>query len=120
LDDAKTKIANVIFTAIQDRKGRTILSIRDENTFQETFRQKRLMTLIHLFLIHRYHIFSVHYVSPTDDNQKQTERMKEEQIFSEVNTEIGQIIVAQVNLKYVQDLLKSDQNLLQKLISKSI
>ena len=48
------KLANVIFQPIQDRRGRTILLVRDQNTFSEELRQKRLMTLIHLWLVHRF------------------------------------------------------------------
>ena len=51
------------------------------------------MTLIHLFLVHRYRIDSVHYLSPSEDNQYQTAKMKTLGIFSEVNNEIGEIIV---------------------------
>jgi isocitrate lyase len=31
------------------------------------------MTLMQLFLIHRYKADSVHYLTPTDDNKHQTE-----------------------------------------------
>jgi isocitrate lyase len=79
------RVANVIFTPIQDRKGRTILSVRDQNTVDAAFRQKRLMTLTHLFLIHRYKAVSVHYVSPTDDNRYQAQKMKTHGLFSEVH-----------------------------------
>ena len=51
----------------------------------ETLRQKRLMTLIHLFLMHRYKVDSVHYVTPTEDNQYQAEKMKAQGLYSEVN-----------------------------------
>ena len=51
---AGKKVANVIFDAIVDRRGRYILVVRDQNTFDTALRKKRLMTLIHLFLIHRY------------------------------------------------------------------
>ena len=119
LDESKTKIADVIFASIQDRRDRNILSIRDQNTFNQAFRKKRLMTLIHLFLIHRYKIVMVHYVTPTDDNQRQTEKMKDLGIYDEVNTEIGQIIVTGVNTKYVKELLNSDRVELEKLISRS-
>jgi isocitrate lyase len=112
-------MADVIFTTIQDRRNKNILSIRDQNTFNQAFRKKRLMTLIHLFLIHRYKNVSVHYVSPTDDNQKQTEKMKKLEIFSEVNIEVGQIIVAEVNTAHVKKLLNPDQDELKKLISKN-
>ena len=70
------KVANVVFAPIHDRRGRTILSVRDQNTFDGKLRQKRLMTLIHLFLVHRYKADSVHYVTPTEDNQYQAAKMK--------------------------------------------
>ena len=120
LDESKTKMADVIFATIQDRRDRNILSIRDQNTFNKEFRKKRLMTLIHLFLIHRHKTVTVHYVSPTDDNEKQTDGMKALGIYNEVNTEIGQIIVAGVNTKNVKELLKPDQVELRKLIAKKL
>ncbi|MCG8606670.1 isocitrate lyase, partial [bacterium] len=110
--------ADVIFATIRDRRKRNILSVRDQNTFNEEFRKKRLMTLMHLFLIYRYKAVAVHYVSPTDDNLKQTEGMKALGIYDEVNTEIGQIIVAGVNAKQVKALLSPDQEALKKLILK--
>ncbi len=119
LDGAGTRTADVIFATIQDRRDRNILSIRDQNTFDEGFRKKRLMTLIHLFLIHRYKSVSIHYVSPTDDNQKQTAGMKDLGILDDVKTEIGQIIVAGVNTERVKELLAPDQVELKKLIAKS-
>ncbi len=118
LNDTGTKLANVIFASIQDRRGRSILSVRDQNTYEMAMRQKRLMTLIHLFLIHRYKAASVHYVSPTEDNQYQTQKMQAHGIFSEVNNEVGQIIVANVNAERIAELLKSDHEALQRLIRK--
>ncbi|MER3445525.1 MAG: isocitrate lyase [Candidatus Dadabacteria bacterium] len=119
LDESGTKIADVIFATIRDRKGRNILSIRDQNNFNLEFRKKRLMTIIHLFLIHRYKIASVHYVTPTEDNQKKAEGMKKLGIYDEVNTEIGDIIVAGVNTERVKELLNPDQIELMNLITKS-
>lgn len=119
LDESNTKIADIIFGIIHDRRGRNILSVRDQNTFKEEYRQKRLMTLMHLFLIHRYKSAAVHYVSPTDDNQKQTKGMKKLGIYDEVNTEVGHIIVAGVNTEHVRKLLNPDQVELTKLITKS-
>ncbi|MGC8724618.1 MAG: isocitrate lyase ICL2 [Acidobacteriota bacterium] len=112
------KEANVIFAPIQDRRGRTILSVRDQNTFDEKLRKKRLMTLIHLFLVHRYKADSVHYVTPTEDNQYQAAKMKSHGIFSEVKTEVGQIIVADVNHPRIAELLAPDRVQLSKLIRK--
>jgi isocitrate lyase len=112
------KLANVVFASIQDRRGRSILSIRDQNTLAPV-RKKRLMTVVQLFLIHRYNASSVHYVTPTEDNEFQTQRMKSVGIFSDVHTEIGQIIVAQVSKERVAELLKPDRVLLLEIIRKT-
>ncbi len=112
------KVANVVFAAIKDRRGHRILSVRDQNTFDEALRRKRLMTLLHLFLIHRYRVASVHYVTPNSDNQHQTARMKAQGIYLEVNTEVGQIIVADVNAARIAELLEPDRAALGQLISK--
>ena len=118
LDDAQHILANVIFASIQDRRARMILSIRDQNTFDTDLRQKRLMTLIHLYLIHRYKSGSVHYVSPTEDNQYQTQKMKAHGIYSAVHNEVGDIIVADVNGERIKALLAPDQAALRDLIHK--
>ena len=118
LDESNTKIASVVFASIQDLRGKNILSVRDLNTFNVAFRQKRLMTLIHLFLVHRYKSDSVHYVNPTEDNQKQTKGMKAFRIYTDVSTEIGDIIVAGVNRERVKELLNPDQKELKELIFK--
>ena len=112
------KLANVIFSPIRDRLGHRILSVRDQNTFDEALRKKRLMTVIHLFLVHRYKAALVHYVSPTDDNSYQTEKMKTHGIFSEVSHEVGQIIVADVNTDRVSELLDPNTEALMRLIAK--
>jgi len=112
------KLANVVFACIQDRRGRSILSIRDQNTLAPV-RKKRLMTVAQLFLIHRYNASAVHYVTPTEDNEFQTQRMKSVGIFSDVHTEIGQIIVAQVNKGRVAELLQPDRVLLLEMIRKT-
>jgi isocitrate lyase len=112
------KLANVVFAPIHDRRGHSILSVRDQNTFDGALRKKRLMTLIHLFLVHRFKADSVHYVTPTEDNQYQTAKMKSHGIFSEVHTEVGQIIVAAVNHERIAELLRTDRVALGKLIRK--
>ena len=112
------KLANVIFAPIHDRRGRSILSMRDQNTFAESLRKKRLMTLVHLFLVHRFKADSVHYVTPNEDNQYQVAKMKSHGIFREVNTEVGQIIVADVDHERISELLAPDQEALRSLICK--
>jgi isocitrate lyase len=110
--------AHIVFATITDRKGRNILSVRDLNTLDGSLRKKRLMTLIHLFLVYRYKIDSVHYLSPSEDNQYQTAKMKTLGIFSEVNNEVGEIIVADINRKRIEELLAADGQALQRLIQK--
>ena len=112
------KVSNIIFAVIQDRRGRNILSVRDQNTFDPALKRKRLMTLTHLFLIHRYRIDSVHFVSPTEDNHRQVERMKERGLFTTVAKEVGQIIVAEVNKDRMAQLLAPDRIALTALIEK--
>ena len=114
----ESKLANVIFAPIQDRRGRSILSVRDQNTFEEALRKKRLMSLIHLYLIHRYKADSVHYVTPTEDNRYQAARMQAQGLFRDVNTEVGQIIVADVNAPRIEELLAADRAALSALIRK--
>ncbi|MHC4140490.1 MAG: isocitrate lyase ICL2 [Planctomycetota bacterium] len=118
LDDAEEVVANVIFATIQDRRGRNILSVRNQNTFDTALRRKRLMSLIHLYLIHRYKVFSVHYVSPTEDNRYQAQKMKSHDVFSDVHDEVGDMIVANVNPDRITDLLEPDGEALKALIEK--
>jgi len=115
---SKEKVANVVFAPIHDRHGRSILSVRDQNTFDEMLRKKRLMTLVHLFLVHRFKIDSVHYVTPTEDNQYQAAKMKGQGLFSDVKTDVGQIIVADVNHARIGELLAPDRVELGRLIRK--
>jgi isocitrate/methylisocitrate lyase len=117
-ETGKDELANIVFANIQDRRGHSILSVRDQNTLPR-LRKKRLMTLVQLFLIHRYASSSVHYVSPTKDNELQTQKMKSLGIFSDVHTEVGQIIVAEVNKERVAELLKPDRALLLEMMRKT-
>jgi isocitrate lyase len=112
------QLANVVVDPIKDRHGRSILQVRDQNTFAEKLRQKRLMTLIHLWLVHRFKADAVIYVTPTEDNQYQTAKMKSHGIFSEVYQEVGEIIVAEVNKPRIAELLTPDRVALRKLITK--
>jgi len=119
LDDSDEALANVIFASIVDRRGRSILSIRDQNT-DPSIRRRRLMTLVQLFLIHRYHARSLHYLTPTEDNRLQTQRMQDLGIFSVVRTEIGQIIVAEVNRERIVELVRPAGDSVAELIRKPI
>ncbi len=116
--DGDEQLANVVVDPIKDRHGRSILQVRDQNTFAEKLRQKRLMTLIHLWLVHRFKADAVIYVTPTEDNLYQTSKMKSHGIFSEVYQEVGEIIVAEVNHPRIEELLEPDRVALRRLITK--
>ncbi|MET4430207.1 MULTISPECIES: isocitrate lyase ICL2 [unclassified Mycolicibacterium] len=117
-DEGEELLANVLVDPIKDRHGRSILTVRDQNTFAEQLRQKRLMTLIHLWLIHRFKADAVYYVTPTEDNVYQTEKMKSHGIFRDVHQDVGEIVVADVNHDRIDELLAPDREALQRLIRK--
>jgi isocitrate lyase len=111
-------LANVLVDPIKDRHGRSILTVRDQNTFAEKLRKKRLMTLVHLWLVHRFKAEAVYYVTPTEDNVYQTEKMKSHGIFSNVHEDVGEIVVADVNQPRIEELLAPDHAALLRLIRK--
>jgi isocitrate lyase len=78
-----------------------------------------MMTLAQLFLIHRYKIDSVHYLPPTEDNKHQAEGMRARGLFSNVNDEVGEIIVADVNKERVKSLLEADRAALKTLVAET-
>ena len=82
-------------------------------------RKKRLMTLVQLFLIHRYKAVVRPLRDPTEDNQYQAGKMKNHGIFSDVRNEVGQIIVAEVRKERIAELLESDRKALMRLIDKT-
>lgn len=111
-------LANVLVDPIKDRHGRSILTVRDQNTFAEKLRKKRLMTLIHLWMVHRFKADAVYYVTPTEDNIYQADKMKAHGIFSDVHKDVGEIIVADVNQDRIAELLEPDRAALKRLIAK--
>jgi isocitrate lyase len=118
LDDDDEKLANIVFATLQDRRGRSILSVRDQNTFDTALRRKRLMTLLHLFLIHRYKAASIHYLTPTQDNHRQSASMQRLGLFESTTEEVGEIIVADVNAAAVAALVReADER--ERLITKT-
>jgi isocitrate lyase len=110
--------ANLVFSPTTDRQGNVILSVRDQNTFDPGLRQRRLMELLHLYVLKRYHVDVVHYVTPTRDNDHQTQRMAEHGIYTAVTTEVGQIIVARVDRAVVDALVDDVDGAMGKLIRK--
>jgi isocitrate lyase len=108
----------VVFTEIRDRRGRGILSIRNQGTVP-VLQRKRLMTMVQLFLVHRYEADAVHYVTPTEDNENLARGMERAGILSHVYTEVGSIIVADVDAERVSALAQPDHVNLQKLIQRA-
>ena len=58
----------------------------------------------------------MHYLTPTDDNEAQVARMRELGIFASTATEVGRIIVADVDRARVEDLARPDRSALRDLI----
>ena len=113
------KLANIVFATIHDRRGRVILSVRDQNTFDTSLRRKRLMTLLHLFLIHRYKAGAIHYLTPTEDNHAAAASMRKRGIFENTYDEVGEIIVADIDTGHVSKLVKAESPERQQLITTS-
>ena len=107
----------MVFSSVLDRNKKQILSVRDQNTFDNELRQKRLMTLLHLFLLNRYKVDEVHYLTPTNDNEMQCQGMKKLGIYTHSYSEIGHIIVADVQVKMVKSFI-DDEEVLIRLINK--
>ncbi len=119
VDEKDEKLANIVFTTIQDRRGHVILSVRDQNTFDTSLRRKRLMTLLHLFLIHRYKVDAIHYLTPTEDNHAAAASMTKRGLFSNVQDEVGDIIVADIDRAYVAKLVAGESAERKELITTS-
>jgi len=77
------------------------------------------MMLNCLFLVHRHKVLAVRYVSPTDDNRYQAQKMKTDSLFADVRDEVGHIVVSYVNAEGVKALLVPDRNRLNALIRRA-
>ena len=109
-DEARDKIAEITFRVDKDREGRKFLAVKDQYTVKR-YRYKRLMTLMHFFLLHRYKTDLVHYVSPTDDNRLSVQRMTHYGVFSEARTDDPNVIAIEVNTSRAQKIFANDQSL---------
>lgn len=52
-DEARDKIAEITFRCDKERAGRKFLAVNVQNTVKK-YRSRRLMSLMHFFLMHRY------------------------------------------------------------------
>ena len=110
------KLANIVFSTLEDRRDRVILSVRDQNT-DDSLRRKRLSTLMHTFLIHRYKADEVHYLTPTEDNRNQVQGLHERGLYDATTDEVGALIVASVNHARIAELVDPSGVALQQLIT---
>ena len=108
-DEASDKIAELIFRVDKDREGRKFLAVKDQNTVQR-FRSKRLMTLMHFFLLHRYRTDLVHYVAPTEDNRKSVQHMMQYGVFRKARTDDPNVIAIGVNNSRAHRIFANDRS----------
>jgi isocitrate lyase len=108
-DDAHDKIAEVTFRVDKDRAGRKFLAVKDQNTVKQ-YRSRRLMSLMHFFLLHRYKTDLVHYVAPTHDNRVSVHRMIQNGVFREARTDDPNIIAIGVNTARAQKIFANDES----------
>ncbi|MDJ0622487.1 MAG: isocitrate lyase family protein [Desulfocapsaceae bacterium] len=118
IDKTETKVAEVIFTVLRDREDKVFLFIRNQIVHDTKLRRKRLMTILQLFLIHRYKANIIQYMTPTDDNRQQTNGMTRFGIFEDAMEEIGDIIVAHVDEDVTAQLVNPNKNGIQSLLAK--
>jgi isocitrate lyase len=109
-DEASDKIAEITFRVDRDRQGRKFLAVKDQNTMKP-YRSKRLMTLMHFFLLHRYKTDLVHYVTPTDDNRLSVQRMIHNGVFRETRTDDPNMIALEVDTARAQRIFSSDESI---------
>jgi isocitrate lyase len=109
-DEARDKIAEIIYRVDKDRDGRKFLAVKDQNTVKK-YRARRLMTLMHFFLLHRYKTDLVHYVAPTDDNRVSVRRMIQNGVFRGTRTDDPNIIAIEVDTGRAQKIFANDESL---------
>jgi isocitrate lyase len=111
-DEARDKIAEITFRVDKDRAGRKFLAVKDQNTVKK-YRSRRLMSLMHFFLLHRYKTDLVHYVTPTDDNRLSVRRMIHNGVFREARTDDPNIIAIEVDTARAQKIFANDESIKQ-------
>jgi isocitrate lyase len=109
-DEARDKIAEITFRVDKDRAGRKFLAVKDQNTIKK-YRSRRLMSLMHFFLLHRYKTDLVHYLTPTDDNRLSVRRMIQNGVFREARTDDPNLIAIEVDTARAQKIFASDESI---------
>jgi isocitrate lyase len=109
-DEAHDKIAEITFRVDRDRAGRKYLAVKDQNTVKK-YRSRRLMTLMHFFVLHRYKIDLVYYVAPTHDNRMSVQRMMHNGVFRQARTDDPNIIAIEVDTARAQRIFANDESI---------
>jgi isocitrate lyase len=109
-DEARDKIAEITFRVDKDRAGRKFLAVKDQNTVKK-YRSRRLMSLMHFFLLHRYKTDLVHYLTPNDDNRLSVRRMIQNGVFREARTDDPNVIAIEVDTARAQRIFASDESI---------
>ncbi|MFQ5682748.1 MAG: isocitrate lyase [Candidatus Binatia bacterium] len=109
-DEAHDKIAEITYRVDKDREGRKYLAVKDQNTVKK-YRARRLMSLMHFFLLHRYKTDMVHYVTPTHDNRLSVHRMIQNGVFREARTDDPNIISIEVHTARAQKIFANDESI---------
>ncbi|HXG50833.1 MAG TPA: isocitrate lyase [candidate division Zixibacteria bacterium] len=109
-DEARDKIAEITFRVDKDREGRKFLAVKDQHTVKK-YRNRRLMSLIHFFLLHRYKADLVHYVAPTHDNRLSVQRMIQNGVFRSARTDDPNVIAIEVDTARAQKIFASDESI---------
>jgi isocitrate lyase len=117
-DEARDKIAEIIFRVDKDREGRKFLAVKDQNTIRK-YRNRRLMSLMHFFLLHRYKTDLVHYVTPSHDNRLSVQRMIQNGVFRAARTDDPNIIAIEVDTARAQKIFANDESI-KRFIAKPI
>jgi isocitrate lyase len=109
-DEPRDKVAEITFRVDRDREGRKVLAVKDQNTVKK-YRNRRLMTLMHFFLLHRYKTDLVHYVNPSADNRLSVRRMIHNRVFKAARTDDPHIIAIEVDTQRAQKIFASDESI---------
>jgi isocitrate lyase len=109
-DEARDKIAEIIFRVDKDREGRKFLAVKDQNTVKR-YRNRRLMSLMHFFLLHRYKTDLVHYVTPSSDNRLSVQRMIHNGVFRSARTDDPNIIAIEVDTARAPKIFANDESI---------
>jgi len=109
-NEARDKIAEIIFRVDKDRQGRKFLAVKDQNTVKR-YRNRRLMSLMHFFLLHRYKTDLVHYVTPSNDNRLSVQRMIHNGVFRSARTDDPNIIAIEVDTARAQKIFANDESI---------